>query len=239
MKDTLTLTDQKEQQKEPPPSPNRKVDERRRPRRREKEMSLGQMDDSLVGEKKRERTKLKEARIKSESNRLAPRRALNAEMREKEQELLEKERELRELELNLEIQRRQVEMEKLRKQREDLRKKEEHRLREKKISRAKDKEWRLLGEKPSYRDLMIARFSLGHKFGPDEIVLVPRTRGGFTYGKITKACVRNHCYIDPSVKGVRFREWRVRLVFFCWGGDLLLKHKDAFNWKLTSIIPIL
>jgi hypothetical protein len=44
---------------------------------------------------------------------------------------------------------------------------------------------RPIGKKPTVKDLELVVFSPNHTFGVGDMVLVPRTKGGFTYGQIT------------------------------------------------------
>jgi hypothetical protein len=43
-------------------------------------------------------------------------------------------------------------------------------------------------------------FGTSSNFEINEIVLAPRTRGGFSYAKITKQIIKTHCYFDPLVE---------------------------------------
>lgn len=44
---------------------------------------------------------------------------------------------------------------------------------------------RPVGQKPTMKDLELVVFSPQHNFGIGDTVLVPRSKGGFTYGQIT------------------------------------------------------
>lgn len=41
-----------------------------------------------------------------------------------------------------------------------------------------------------------------------EIVLAPRTRGGFSYSKVIKKMSKNHCFFDPVIEH-KIVVWRV------------------------------
>merc|ERR1711988_608157 len=45
---------------------------------------------------------------------------------------------------------------------------------------------RIPGEKPALADLQTIVFSYASKFRPKEIVVIPRSRGGFSYGQIQR-----------------------------------------------------
>lgn len=60
---------------------------------------------------------------------------------------------------------------------------------------------RTLGSPALTSDLMNATFVGTHVFDEGEIVLVPRTRGGFTYGKVERLHSKKiSCHLDKSVQ---------------------------------------
>lgn len=61
---------------------------------------------------------------------------------------------------------------------------------------------------PSLIDLHSAVFLPNNSFSVGEIVLVPRTRGGFSYGQIKKQTFRSHCFFDPQIPH-KSLVWRV------------------------------
>eukprot|EP01116_Phalansterium_solitarium_P006160 TRINITY_DN18466_c0_g1_i1.p1 TRINITY_DN18466_c0_g1~~TRINITY_DN18466_c0_g1_i1.p1 ORF type:complete len:911 (-),score=220.40 TRINITY_DN18466_c0_g1_i1:371-3103(-) len=65
-----------------------------------------------------------------------------------------------------------------------------------------------LTQLPSMRDLSTAAFAPHNKFAVGETVLVPSTRGGFTYARITGLLVEEHCFFDPSIEH-KTQTWRV------------------------------
>jgi len=67
---------------------------------------------------------------------------------------------------------------------------------------------RPLGNTPSEEDLALVVFSHANRFQADEKVLVPRSRGGFVYGKIIHGKKRNTCYVDAKVSHTLI-DWRV------------------------------
>eukprot|EP01133_Synstelium_polycarpum_P012627 gene12627-14824_t len=66
---------------------------------------------------------------------------------------------------------------------------------------------RILGEAPIHFDLDSVSFTSSNGFQQNEIVLVPRSRGGFTYGKIYEVMNSSLCHHDPSVHhpGIQYR----------------------------------
>lgn len=56
-----------------------------------------------------------------------------------------------------------------------------------------------MGQKPQVKDLHNAVFSPSSKFAPNQIVLVPRSKGGFTYGRIVGECALP-CRLDEAHK---------------------------------------
>jgi hypothetical protein len=70
---------------------------------------------------------------------------------------------------------------------------------------------RIIGESALLSDLHVVTFSSSFIFEIGEIVLVPRTKGGFTYGKVRKIASREQpCYMDRSLSHV-YPEYRVLL----------------------------
>ena len=51
-------------------------------------------------------------------------------------------------------------------------------------------------------------FSISNTFDIDEIVVVPRTRGGFSYAKVTKQIMKDTCFFDTT-KEHKCLTWRV------------------------------
>merc|ERR1712137_759020 len=85
---------------------------------------------------------------------------------------------------------------------------------------------RKLGESPSQSDLSSAIFKFGSKFTPGEIVLVPRSRGGFVYGKATKPTKKENCYFGttkhPHVQWqVEYPDANGHALFKCQPSNLL------------------
>ncbi|GAM19487.1 hypothetical protein SAMD00019534_026620 [Acytostelium subglobosum LB1] len=66
---------------------------------------------------------------------------------------------------------------------------------------------RTLGELPTAFDMDTVTFTASNQFALHEIVLVPRSRGGLTYGKIHEVIASNQCHHDTSVHhpGVNYR----------------------------------
>jgi hypothetical protein len=54
---------------------------------------------------------------------------------------------------------------------------------------------RHIGDKPLGKDLNNAVFSPSSKFNPHQMVLVPRSKGGFTYGRIVKVSASHPCLL--------------------------------------------
>jgi hypothetical protein len=64
---------------------------------------------------------------------------------------------------------------------------------------------------PTTEELRGAVFAPGTTFRVKEKVAVPRSRGGFTLGYISKPVPRRHCYVDPTTPiSANHQEWRVR-----------------------------
>jgi hypothetical protein len=67
---------------------------------------------------------------------------------------------------------------------------------------------------PTTEELRAAVFAHGTVFRSKEKVIVPRSRGGFTFGYILKPVPRNHCYVDPTAAiNANHQEWRVPFAF--------------------------
>eukprot|EP01132_Coremiostelium_polycephalum_P001152 gene1152-1461_t len=66
---------------------------------------------------------------------------------------------------------------------------------------------RILGELPIQYDLDTVSFSGANAFQKNDIVLVPRSRGGFTYGKVQDIIMSSVCHHDSSVShpGAHYR----------------------------------
>lgn len=63
---------------------------------------------------------------------------------------------------------------------------------------------------PTTEELRGAVFAPGTTFRVKEKVAVPRSRGGFTLGYISKPVPRRHCYVDPTTPiSANHQEWRV------------------------------
>src|SRR5690606_19879931 len=56
---------------------------------------------------------------------------------------------------------------------------------------------RVIGGKATFKDLQNVVFSHQCHFSIDEFVLVPRSGGGFTYGRIAKE-VKTNCKVNPD-----------------------------------------
>eukprot|EP01103_Thecamoeba_quadrilineata_P003891 TRINITY_DN13628_c0_g1_i1.p1 TRINITY_DN13628_c0_g1~~TRINITY_DN13628_c0_g1_i1.p1 ORF type:complete len:476 (+),score=57.93 TRINITY_DN13628_c0_g1_i1:3-1430(+) len=92
---------------------------------------------------------------------------------------------------------------------------------------------RSTGKNPTLSDLHSAVFSFKNAFQPGELVLVPRTRGGFTYGRITGSRVRsNKCYLDPDVSH-SVRDWRVQYPNF----QQEMMYKDLLSSSIGKLQP--
>ncbi|KAL6049115.1 Translation inhibition and nonsense-mediated decay, variant 2 [Balamuthia mandrillaris] len=72
-----------------------------------------------------------------------------------------------------------------------------------------EKEQRALGQCPTAEDVGSSTFRHSNKFNAGEVVLVPRSRGGFTYGKVVGHSVVKHCYLDANAKDVHHHQYRV------------------------------
>lgn len=62
-----------------------------------------------------------------------------------------------------------------------------------------------------------------------EIVLIPRTRGGFSYAKITKKFIKHHCFFQPSFEH-KINIWRV--VYYNSGKPLYKDLSAPYIGKL-------
>ncbi len=74
-------------------------------------------------------------------------------------------------------------------------------------------------------------FSTSNTFDDGEIVLAPRTRGGFSYAKVTKQLVRNQCYFDSQAEH-ETKTWRV--VYLNNGKSLFKDLPAPYIGKLPS-----
>ncbi|PRP81252.1 hypothetical protein PROFUN_02086 [Planoprotostelium fungivorum] len=81
----------------------------------------------------------------------------------------------------------------------------------------------ILSKTPTLRDLNSLTFSPHAKFEENEIVLAPRTRGGFSYARVVKSSVEKSCYFDPHVEHNTLL-WRV---VYLNNGNQLFKDLPA------------
>ena len=105
----------------------------------------------------------------------------------------------------------QRKMEEMRRVHEQEQQERERRLREKEKERQdRDKlqASRIPGERATLYDLMTVQFSVSAAFEPGEVVLVPRTRGGYSYGRVLQHFTAPHCYADSSVSHTSYH-WRM------------------------------
>eukprot|EP01088_Endostelium_zonatum_P008165 TRINITY_DN2079_c0_g1_i2.p1 TRINITY_DN2079_c0_g1~~TRINITY_DN2079_c0_g1_i2.p1 ORF type:complete len:925 (-),score=308.71 TRINITY_DN2079_c0_g1_i2:55-2829(-) len=68
---------------------------------------------------------------------------------------------------------------------------------------------RELGAKALKNDLKTVTFKQSNQFLFGEFVLVPRTRGGLTYGKVVGHSAKQYCPLDARFKDVRHKVWRI------------------------------
>eukprot|EP01095_Lingulamoeba_sp_RSL-Kostka_P014337 TRINITY_DN6215_c0_g1_i1.p1 TRINITY_DN6215_c0_g1~~TRINITY_DN6215_c0_g1_i1.p1 ORF type:complete len:616 (+),score=223.73 TRINITY_DN6215_c0_g1_i1:194-1849(+) len=68
--------------------------------------------------------------------------------------------------------------------------------------------YRKYGSAPNYYDLLTCTFSSHNNFLENETVLVPRSRGGFVYGKIYQSKEKHKCLYDSHIYH-DWIEWRV------------------------------
>ncbi|EGG22514.1 hypothetical protein DFA_04642 [Cavenderia fasciculata] len=93
---------------------------------------------------------------------------------------------------------------------------------------------RVMGEAPIHYDLDSVAFSASNTFVKGEIVLVPRSRGGFNYGKVYDVIQSNQCHHDQSVQhpGVQYR------AVYPSGSKKDNMFKDLNSSYLGKLIPI-
>lgn len=127
-------------------------------------------------------------------------------------------------------------MEEMRRAHEQEQLEREKRLREKEKER-QDRERlqasRVPGERATLYDLITVQFIIGGTFEPGEVVLVPRTRGGFSYGRVVQHFVVNHCYADSSVPHSTYH-WRIVYPSPGGGGNMFKDLPPAYIGKLVT-----
>eukprot|EP00026_Physarum_polycephalum_P002863 Phypoly_transcript_02872.p1 GENE.Phypoly_transcript_02872~~Phypoly_transcript_02872.p1 ORF type:complete len:594 (+),score=115.49 Phypoly_transcript_02872:625-2406(+) len=129
----------------------------------------------------------------------------------------------------------QRKLEEMRRVHEQEQQEREQRLREKERERQdRDKlqASRIPGERATLYDLITVQFSVSSTFEPGEVVLVPRTRGGYSYGRVLQHFTVPHCYADSSVSHTSYH-WR--MVYPGPGGGNMFKDlPPAYIGKLVT-----